>query len=214
MRVDSDVVDKLILKDEKHESKLSETQKDELRPVFSSHLQGSEHFYVMYEDLSETDNPIIITQSEFMRRMKDMSKFGGGGGMGFYGEMPSSYNLVINSNHPLIQEIVKDTEKKVGKEVGTINNELTPFETEAQKLRTELDKKKEEEKKQAEKDKIEELDKKVKELTDKKNSVLTAYGKENKLVKQLIDLALLSNNMLKGEELTKFIKRSVELIKH
>ncbi len=211
VRVDSDVVDKLIEKEEKTESKLTEIQRENLTPVFKSQLQNDANFMVVFENLGETDSPVLITQSEFMRRMKEMSAMGGGG-MNFYGELPDSYNLVINTNHPLVNRINADLESAVGSEVEKINERIKPIEENKSELEKANEKKKEEEIKQEEKDRIADLDKKITEFKDKKEVVLKNFGKENKLVKQLIDLALLSNNMLKGEELNKFIKRSIDLI--
>lgn len=210
VRVDSDIIDKLIQKDESTESKLTQDQQRELTPVFNGPLAPDNKFVVMFENLSETDNPMMITQSEYMRRMKDMSALGGG--MDFYGTMPDSYNLVVNANHPLILRIAEEKDKKVRTQVDKVNEKIKPIE----KNRTELEKtnegKKEEEIKQEEKDRISDLEKKLNDLNDKKSGILKEFGKKNKLVKQLIDLALLSNNMLKGEELNKFVKRSIDLM--
>ncbi len=211
VRVDSDVIDKLIEKDEKRESKLSSDQKDDLRPVFESQAPAEANYFVTFEDLSEDDMPVVITQSEFMRRMKDMSKLGGG--MGFYGDMPDSFSLVVNSNHVLVQKILESKDKKVGDKVAKIKEEIKPVEEERSKLQKFQEGKKEEEIKQEEKDKLAEIEKKVDELNNKKKELLTGFGKKNKIVKQVIDLALLANNMLKGESLTEFVKRSVDLIK-
>ena len=211
VRVDADVADKLIEKEEKTESKLTDAQRENLTPVFKSQLQNNANFMVVFENLSENDSPVLITQSEFMRRMKDMSAMGGGG-MNFYGEMPDSYNLVINTNHPLVNRISSDLESSVGEEVKKINERIKPIEENKTELEKANEKKKDEEIKQEEKDRIADLDKKITEFRDKKETVLKDFGKGNKLVKQLIDLALLSNNMLKGEELNKFIKRSIDLI--
>ncbi len=210
-RVDADVIDNLIQKDDKKESKLTAEQKESLTPVFKSVLPESSNFHVMYEDLSENDVPALITQSEWMRRMKDMSAMGGG--MNFYGEMPDSFNLVINSNHPLTNRILSETESAVGAEVNKLNDELKQHEKEKNDLQEKNKKKKDEEIPQAEKDIIKDLEKHIDELEDKRNKVLAEYGKSNKLAKQLTDLALLANNMLKGEALNNFVKRSVELIK-
>lgn len=212
LRVDSDVVDKLIKKDDLEESKLSEEEKTQLTHMFESQLAGDANFTVTFENLGENDDPIIVTQSEFMRRMKDMSAMGGGG-MNFYGDLPDSYNLVINSNHRLITKILEQKEKKVGVKVSKINDELNPYLEEKSGLEKAKEGKKEEEINQADKDKLTDVEKKIDEIKNKKKEVLAKYGKENKYVKQLIDLALLANNMLKGENLTKFVKRSVELIK-
>ncbi len=210
VRVDSDVVDKLILKDEVKESKLKPEQKEELRDIFSAQLPEKPHFTVVLEDLSETSSPVIITQSEFMRRMKDMS--GMSGGMGFYGTLPDSYSLVVNANHPLVTKISNEKDKAIGKEVSALTQELKPVEKEHDELHQANSKKKDEDVPQAEKDKLSDLQTKIDELKGRRSELLHNYGKENDRVKQLIDLALLSNNMLKGEDLSRFLKRSVDLI--
>ncbi len=210
VRVDSDTIDKLIQKEESIESKLTQEQQQELTPVFKGPLSDSEKFVVIFENLSETDNPMMITQSEYMRRMKDMSELGGG--MSFYGTLPDSYNLVVNSNHPLILRIAEEKDKKVGTQVEKVKEKIKPIETTRSELEKANEGKKEEEIKQEEKDRIADLESKLSGLEEKKETILKEFGKKNKLVKQLIDLALLSNNMLKGEELNKFVKRSIELM--
>jgi len=210
VRVDSDTIDKLIQKEESIESKLTQEQQQELTPVFKGPLSDSEKFVVIFENLSETDNPMMITQSEYMRRMKDMSELGGG--MSFYGTLPDSYNLVVNSNHPLILRIAEEKDKKVGTQVEKVKGKIKPIETTRSELEKANEGKKEEEIKQEEKDRIADLESKLSGLEEKKETILKEFGKKNKLVKQLIDLALLSNNMLKGEELNKFVKRSIELM--
>jgi molecular chaperone HtpG len=211
VRVDSDVIDKLIQKDETRESKLTVEQQHELKPVFKGHLPDAKANYsVTFESLAETDQPVLITQMEFMRRMKDMSQLGGP--MSFYGELPNQYNVVVNANHPLVSRVQEEKEKKCRKELDKFNEKLKPL----MDTRAELDNankgKKEEEIVQADKDRIAELDKKIKEFQDKQEAVLTKFGKENKIVGQLVDIALLSNNMLKGEDLSRFVKRSIELL--
>jgi len=210
LRVDSDIIDKLIQKEESKESKLTQEQKEDLAPVFKGQLPVKENYTILFENLNDTDTPVLITQSEFMRRMKDMSKLGGT--MSFYGDMPDSFNLVINSNHPHIIRIFEDMDKKVGGKVAKLKEEIKPLVDNKVKLEKDNKDKKEEEIKQEEKDRIEDLDKNIGELKEKKEKILSDYGNKNKLVKQLIDLALLANNMLKGEELNKFVKRSIELI--
>ncbi len=209
-RVDAEIVSKLIEKDEKEESKLSQEQKDELIPVFRSQLPLETNYTVMFEGMSEAAQPMIITQSEFMRRMKEMAHLGGG--MGFYGELPDSYNLVVNANHPLIHSVMKQKDEAIGEQIKNIEAEIIPLESDKTDLETLKKGKKEEEIDQIEKDKLEEVESKIRELKDKKEGLLNDYGKQNKVVKQLIDLALLANGMLKGEDLTRFVKRSVELI--
>ncbi|MFO7659145.1 MAG: molecular chaperone HtpG [Bacteroidales bacterium] len=209
-RVDSDVVDKLIRKEENRESKIPENQQNDLVPVFKGQLPANANFTVTFESLDETENPVFITQSEFMRRMKDMAKMGGG--FGFYGEMPDTYNVVINSNHPLILKIAEEKDKKAGKEIEKIDEKIKPIEANKTEIDTANKGKKPEEISQEDKDRIEDLEKKMGELKDKREKVLAEFGTKSKMVKQLIDIALLSNNMLKGEELNKFVKRSIELL--
>jgi molecular chaperone HtpG len=211
VRVDSDVIEKIIQKDEALDSKLTAVQQNHLTDVFKGQVPEKANYIVTFEALSEKDQPIVITQSEFMRRMKDMQKTGGGG-MGFYGDLPDSFNLVVNSNHALIERISNEMEEKVGAEVKKIEDKVKPIEKNLDELNKANEKKKEEEIGQEEKDRINDLEKKIEELKKKKSKVLEGYGTENKLVKQLIDLALLSNNMLKGEALDKFVKRSIDLI--
>ncbi len=210
-RVDADVADKLILKDENKESKLTAEQQNDLSKIFEGQLPKKAQYTVTFEGLSETDSPVMITQSEFMRRMKDMSAMGGGP-MNFYGEMPDSYNLVVNANHLLVQRIQEDKEKTLGEELKKLKEKIKPIEENRAEIDTANKDKKEEEINQEDKDRIADLDKKINELREKQEKILTEYGSKNKLVKQLIDLALLSNNMLKGEDLDKFVKRSIELI--
>ncbi len=210
-RVDADVIEKLIQKEDGFESKLSAEEEANLSPVFRSQLPDGGMFFVQFEPMAESDNPVIVTQNEFMRRMKDMSQVGGGDA-GMYGQLPDSYNLVVNSNHPLVLKVKDDMTAKLEKELSEISAEIDKLKADQEALEKLKEGKKEEEIPQEEKDKAEELSKKISELDKKKEDILSAYGKENKLVKQLIDLGLLSNNLLKGEALTKFVKRSIELI--
>lgn len=211
-RVDSEIVDKLIDKDETRESKLSSDQQSDLTPVFQSQLPGQEmSYFVSYESLSEDDHPVMITQSEFMRRMKDMQDMSGQASM--YGNFPDSYNLVVNANHPLVSKIAEGTEKKLGKKLEELRNEKKGLSEEQQLLEKAKEGKKDEEVPQSEKDQMEDVNKKLGELEDKRIEMLKKHGKGQKLVKQLIDLALLANNQLKGENLSAFVKRSIDLIK-
>ena len=211
VRVDADVVEKLIEKEDGFESKLSSDEESNLTPVFTSQLPKDGTFMVNFEPMSADGLPVIVTQNEFMRRMKDMSKMGGEAA-GFYGQLPDSYNLVINSNHELVVKINEQVKKNTGEKVKEIDDKISTVNSDIEALEKLKKDKKEEEIPQEEKDKAEELNKNLQELKDEKDKVLKDYGKSNKIVKQLIDLGLLSNNMLKGEELTKFVKRSVELI--
>ncbi len=210
VRVDSDVVDKLILKEETRESKLSEEQKNDLKSVFNVKVKTKEIFNVVFETLDENEAPVIITQSEFMRRMKDMSAMGGG--MNFYGELPDSYNLVVNPNHQIVNKISEDLLTKEGARLDENNKERIRIKEEIDFTEQEHKKKKPEEISQVEKDDLEKLRKELTTTENTRKDILESYGADNKVVKQLVDLALLANNMLRGEELSVFVKRSVDLL--
>jgi molecular chaperone HtpG len=210
-RVDADIIDKLIEKEEKREMKITAEQKDMLIPVFRSHLPDSGDYYIVeFEALNETQMPIRITQNEFMRRMKDMSQ---NSGMNYYADLPNSYNIIVNGNHPLVLNILKKVNKEAGTQVSEINTKITPFKNQLDELRNKNKDKEENDTPTVDKDAITKLETDITALEKEKNEILKGFGKKEKLVKQLIDLALLSNNMLKGENLDLFVKRSVELIK-
>jgi molecular chaperone HtpG len=211
VRVDSDVVDKLIQKEETRESKLAPEQQDDLKSVFTVRVKTKEIYNVAFESLDENDAPVIITQSEFMRRMKEMAQMGGGG-MNFYGELPDSFNIVVNPNHQLVIKIAEDLQTQEG-------TRLTENSVERKRIKEEIDftenehkKKKADEISQLEKDDLEKLRKELTSVENIRKDILESYGSANKVVKQLIDLALLANNMLRGEDLSTFVKRSVELL--
>ncbi len=212
-RVDSDVIDKLIEKDDTPALTLTTRQKSELEETFRSQLPTIEkaNFRVSVEPLSATEFPVIVTQDEWMRRMKEMSAVQSGM-MSFYGEMPDSYNIVINGNHPLINRLTESIGKLANEKLAPIYAQID----EKQARQTELNKakagKKDEEVPQAEKDELETINKAIDDLNTQRNTLLGDYAKDEKLVSQLIDLALLSNGMLKGEGLTNFIRRSVDLM--
>lgn len=210
VRVDSDVIEKLIQKEEPKESKLKEDEKNDLRSIFNVKTKSKEIYNVVVETLDENEAPVIITQSEFMRRMKDMSQMGGG--MNFYGELPDSYNLVVNPNHPLVVKISEDLMAESGNKLSENGSELKRVKEEVDFMEKEHSKKKPEEVSQMEKDDLEKLRKELSDIENARKEILEAYGSGNKMVKQLIDLALLANNMLKGEELAAFVKRSTELL--
>ena len=212
VRVDADVVDKLIQKDDKQETQLSKDEQEDLEAVFKSQLPNMGNFTVTFEPMGEEEDPLTITQSEFMRRMKDMAELGGGG-MNFYGQMPDTYNLVVNTDHRLVKKIKEEKDEKLGQELQKFHSEIKPLKDEMENINTANKDKKDEEIAQADKDNLKDLENQVTELRNKKEEKLTQFGKENKLVKQLIDLALLANNMLTGQALDKFVKRSVELMK-
>lgn len=215
VRVDGDVVDKLIEKENAQKVNLTDIQRNAIISIFSSQLPEIEktNFVVTLEQLSADSNPVFITQNEFMRRMKDMSAMQGGGGMmSFYGEMPDSYNLVVNTGHPLIEKLLKEEESATEAEITPLKAQYTELNNKVEALKAAHKDKKDEEIPTAEKEELDELHKKLDEISEKEKAVYKAYGDENKQVSQLIDLALLAHNMLKGEPLAKFVKRSVELM--
>lgn len=212
VRVDSDVIDKLIPKEETKEVALSHEEQEELRAVFTSQLPKEEGmFMVNFEAMGENGDPVIVTRSEFMRRMKEMAAMNPG--MGFYGAMGDQYTLVVNTDHKLVNAILENEKEEMSAQLEPINFEIK----ETEKKQAELDElnkgKKDEEIPQVDKDRKSEYSKTIADLNKQKNSLLEEYGKGNKVVGQLIDLALLANGLLKGEALNKFVKRSVELIK-
>ncbi len=213
VRVDAEVVDKLIEKDDTLVTSLSAEEQDDLNPLFKANLPSERvNFYITFEDLSETSSPMIITQNEFMRRMKDMSAISGGSAS-FYGELPDSYNLVVNTKHPLIAKIIEEKNNSLSAYLLSMRAELSKANSEKESLEKLREGKKEEEIDQAEKDKMEEINHAIAEINSKKTSLLENFGKAHNLSKQVVDLALLANNMLKGPDLNSFVKRSLEIIK-
>lgn len=212
VRVDSDVIDNLIRKDEKHGSKLTQAQTDDLIKVFRSQVADNDkaRFEVRAEGLDENDLPLIITQSEFMRRMKDMAQFGGG--YSFYGEMPDSFNLVINTNHPLIISLAGDLDKEHADELKNNGADIEKTKLEIDFMEKEHSKKKPEEISTFENDDLNKLKDELNQLEEKRKAILSSFGNEHKAVRQIIDLAMLANNMLKGEALSGFVKRSIDLL--
>ena len=212
LRVDADVVEKLIPKEEARQSDLSEEEQNNLRPVFSSPLpKDNGMFLVSFEALGKDSDPVVVTRSEFMRRMKEMAALNPG--MGFYGAMGDQYTLVVNTDHKLVKDVLADEKKTMNAKLEPLDFEIKEMEGKKTEL-NELNKdKKEEEIPQVDKDRLKEYDEKINTMRQQKETLLAEYGKENKIVGQLIDLALLANGLLKGEALNKFVKRSVELIK-
>jgi molecular chaperone HtpG len=211
VRVDSDVIDKLIVKEDKKDIDLSLDAQTELRSVFEGACNDSSKYWVQFEDMGENSAPVVITRSEFMRRMKDMAAMSGT--TNFYGSLPETINMVVNVAHPLVKSVIAQKDKSLEQKLSKINASLEPLNQQLDELKKSHDGKKDEEIPQAEKDQLNDLNKKIEEINASKTETIKSFGKDNKLVKQLIDLALLANNMLKGEELSKFVKRSVELIK-
>lgn len=213
VRVDSDLIDKLIKKsDTTSNTVLDEQQRDMMTSVFKSQIPAMEKsdFLVMFEPVGATAQPIVITQNEFMRRMKDMAAIQSG--MAFYGELPDSYNLIVNTDHPLSQKVIADTESACKSELTPILDELKTVNEEIERLQEAKKDKKDDEIPVADKEALKHAEEKAKELRAKESDILKTYADQTPLVRQLVDLALLSNNMLKGEALSKFIKRSVEML--
>ena len=212
-RVDADIIDRLIVKEDAKKSELSEEQNDNLSAVFRTQLPKIDktEFMVQVDALGSEARPVVITQNEYMRRMKEMSKFQPG--MNFYGQMPDSFNLVLNSDHPLVKKVLEESEAATAEALKPIEAELKGQEARLAAIRQAQDKKKYDEITQEEKDQKAEAEKAVQAEKDKKTAVIADYAKGNSIVHQLIDLARLQNGMLKGEALDKFLKRSVDLIK-
>ena len=212
-RVDGDIIDRLIMKEDRKKTDLSVEQTDSLSQVFKSQMPQMEktEFNVEIQSLGEQMQPVVITQSEYMRRMKDMSRYQSG--MGFYAQMPDMFTIVLNADHKLVKKVLADTESNTAEALKPILSELKGCEARLAAIRQTQDKKKYDELTQEDKDLKAEAEKAVKDEKDKKNSILADYAKGNSIVHQLIDLALLQNGMLKGAALDAFLKRSVELIK-
>jgi molecular chaperone HtpG len=213
VRVDSDIVDRLIVKEDAPKNDLDKEQSDNLSEVFKSQMPklAKTEFTVEVQALGDNNMPVVITQSEYMRRMKDMSKYQSG--MSFYAEMPDMYTIVLNSNHPLVKEVLEDTTAKTNETLKPIENELKGQEARLAALHQAQSKKKPEEITKEEKDDLQNTEKAISDEKTKKSQVIADYAKDNKIVHQLIDLALLQNGMLKGAALDAFLKRSVDLIK-
>ena len=212
-RVDSDIIDRLIVKEDAKKSELSQEQSDNLSALFKSQMPKMEktEFMVQVDALGAEARPVIITQNEWMRRMKEMSRFQQG--MNFYGQMPDSFNIVLNSDHELVKRVLNDSEGATAEALKPIESELKGQEARLAAIQQQQDKKKYDELTQDDKDMKAECEKAVQEQKDKKQAVLSDYAAKNDIIHQLIDLALLQNGMLKGEALDKFLKRSVDLIK-
>ena len=213
VRVDSDIVDRIIQKEDAPKNNLSVEETDNLSEAFRSQIPTIEKadFTVDVQSLGESFQPVLVTQNEYMRRMKEMSQFQQG--MGFYAQLPDSYNLVLNADHPLVKKVLDDITANTAEELNPVASELKGQEARLAALHQSQDSKKAEELTQEEKDDMQNTQKTVSELQDKKKAIVAAYAKGNDIVHQLIDLALLQNGMLQGAALDKFLKRSISLIK-
>ena len=214
VRVDSDIIDNLIRKKEENKISLSEAQQEIMRPVFESQLPTDEdiRYNISFEAMSADDAPVVITQNEYMRRMKDMAKMSGGQMSQFYGQMPDNFTIAVNGNHPIVIDILDSVEKSYGDKLKSITKKIDAAVAEENRFEEMTKGKKYEELSAEEKDMQKELSEKVVTLRDERNLRLKEIGKENALVRQVIDLALLSNGMLKGKNLSDFIQRSISLI--
>src|SRR5665647_37973 len=212
VRVDADVVEKLIAKDDLDQPMLTTDEKNELSPIFQSVIPKERgQFIIDFQNLGETGSPMVITQNEFMRRMKDMSKMQAG--MSFYGEMPDSYNLVVNLSHPLVKKVMAEKESQLSSELTKLRGELTKLNDQKGSLEKLKEGKKDEEVPQEEKDLLNETRDNISKIEAERREKLEQFGAASPLANQLVDLAFLANNMLKGEALANFVKRSIELIK-
>ena len=212
-RVDSDTVDHLIQKEDKPKTDLSDNERDNLSAVFQSQMPKLDkaEFLVEVNALGSEQRPVVITQNEWMRRMKEMSRYQSG--MGFYGQMPDTFNIVLNSDHALIKRVLDDAQAQLSDQLKPIEGEIKGQEARLAALNQKTEGKKPEEITQDVKDDKANTQKAIDEQKDKKQQLISDYAKGNDIVHQLIDLALLQNGMLKGEALDKFLQRSVELIK-
>ena len=210
VRVDSDVIDNLIRKEDNKKSELSADEQAMASTLFKSQIPAIEksEFYVSFAALAATDQPVVITQSEYMRRMKEMAQFQSG--MNFYGELPNAYNLTLNTNHPVVKKVIEAAKSSLEGELKPVNDELKATNSVIEAIKS-LDK----DGKGVPEDKKADLktnEDKATELRAKKDELISKYAAGNDTVKQLIDIALLGNGLLKGEALSNFLKRSVSLL--
>ena len=211
VRVDSDVLDNLIRKQEEFKPQFTPEQQEIARTLFKSQIPSVEKadFMVSFAAMAPEDQPVVITQAEYMRRMKDMARFQPG--MSFYGEMPDMYSMVLNTKHPLIQKVIEQAEQSLDTELKPVNEEISATQNVINALQ-DLNKDGKEMPEDKKKD-LEDNRKHIDELRQKKENIVAAYAAGESRVHQLIDIALLSNGMLKGEGLTRFLKRSIGLLK-
>jgi len=212
VRVDSDIIENLIKKDDAEQVTLTDAQQEAMRDSFASQMPKTdkENYTVTCEGVNAEALPVFLVQNEFMRRMKDMSE--AQGGMNWYGQMPDQYNIVLNTAHPLVQEVLKEIEEGTKEQIDAIEPELLAKQAEEKKLRDEQKDKKPADLTEAEKDAVDVATKAVAALKEQKKQVYTQFASDNKRIHQLIDIALLASGKLKGEALAKFVSRSVELL--
>ncbi|MBR6541096.1 MAG: molecular chaperone HtpG [Bacteroidales bacterium] len=209
-RVDADSIDNLIQKEDREKPVLKGGLERDLGWAFESALPKGAHYHVQVDNLGESASPIVITQSEFMRRYREMSALGGG--MNFYGTMPESYTITLNYQNPLITSIINDMEGQTASEVATLENKLNIAEQSLKVIEDKIKDQKPEDVSTADKDEKEKFNKEIEQINDNRKSVMEKFASENTLLHQVVDLALLSNNMLKGKDLSEFIKRSLDIL--
>ena len=212
VRVDSDIIDRLIVKDDAPKSTLTDDERDILSQVFRSQMPAMEkkEFGVEVSNLGENAQPVVLTENEYMRRMKDISKYQQD--MSFYGQMPDTYTVVLNADHKLVKKVLDEERAATEGELKPVSSELKGQQARLAALHQSQSKKKAEEITKEEKDDLQNTEKAVNDLRQKKNDIIAAHAKDNKVVHELIDLALLQNGMLKGKALDAFLKRSVDMI--
>ena len=209
-RVDADSIDKLIRKEDVAEPEMSETEKTDISDMFESVLPEGNHYFVKPENLGENSSPILITQSEFMRRYRDMSALGGG--MNFYGEMPESYTIGVNVQHPLVKRILEDKNNSLADKCSDFDSRKKELQDGLDRIEASMKDKKDEEIPVADKDARKELEKKMEDVRNERKEAMAEFAKDNVLLHQVVDLALLANNMLKGKDLSEFIRRSIAVL--
>ena len=212
-RVDSDTIENLILKEDFKTSTLAETRREVLTGIFESQLPSMDkkEFHVMTQAMGENGAPVMITQAEYMRRMKDMAAIQAG--MSFYGDMPDMFNVLLNEEHPLVKRVLEDAESACAEKLQPIDALKAEKENRRKELYDARSGKKDDEVPQSEKDELFEIEKEITAAKSQKEAVLAEYAAGNNTVKQLIDITLLQNNMLTGEALNNFVKRSIEMMK-
>ena len=212
-RVDSDIIDRLILKEDKPEVEISKEDQQDLSIIFEQAATdtGTGTYFVQFEAMGQDALPLIITQSEYMRRMKDIGRLGGPE-VRLYESLPDSLNLVVNTNHALINQVIEQKNEALGDKLAELRKKQSEIEEQIKELKEKNKDKKEDEIPQIDREKLDELNKELENIENERGKILREFAKNNKLVKQLVDLALLSKNMLKGERLTEFVKRSVQFI--
>ena len=211
-RVDSDTVENLIVKEEQKQSTLTDAKREVLTGVFESQLPHMEkrEFHVQTQAMGENGAPVMITQAEYMRRMKEMAAIQPG--MSFYGDMPDMFNVLLNEEHPLIKRVLENAESTCAEKLQPLNEKTQSLESRRKALYDAQNGKKNDEIPQSEKDELFEIEKEVTATKSEKEAILAQYAAGDNTVKQLIDITLLQNNMLTGEALNNFVKRSIELM--